>query len=87
MEALVKLGIIIDKLKLNIEREIKNIRIEQSRLSPKYFDYSRYENIIEDLMVLDLKRADHITAKVFFDNLIVIYCGFFLKFGFIPNIN
>ena len=38
-------------------------------------------------MVLDMKRADHITAKVFFDNLIVVYCGCFLKFGFIPNID
>jgi len=69
---------------MQIEREIKNIRIEQSRLPPKFFDYSRFENLVEDLQLLELKRADHITAKIFCDDLLVIYCGCFLKFGSIP---
>lgn len=67
-----------------IEREIKNIRISQSRLPPKFFDYSRFENLVEDLQLLELKRADHITAKIFCDNLLIIYCGSYLKYCELP---
>lgn len=39
-DALIKLGLTIDKQKIHIERELKKIRIEQARLPKKYFDYS-----------------------------------------------
>lgn len=84
-DALIKLGLTIDKQKIHIERELKKIRIEQARLPKKYFDYSQYENLIDDLQDLEGRRADHITAKMFYENLIVIYCGCYLKFGFIQQ--
>lgn len=65
-----------------IERELKSIKTEQSRLPKKYFDYSRYENLITDLYDLDEKRADHIIAKIYFDYLCIIYCGCYIKFEF-----
>lgn len=39
--------------------------------------------MIDYLQDLEGRRADHISAKIFFDNLIVIYCGCYLKFGFL----
>jgi hypothetical protein len=36
--------------------------------------------------VLEARKSDHVYAKVFCDNLIVLYCGNCLKFGrLIPN--
>ena len=83
-DALIRLGLTVDKQKIHIERELKKIRVEQSRLPKKYFDYSRYEHLVDDLRELEGRRADHITAKIFFENLVVIYCGCYLKFGFLP---
>jgi len=39
---------------------------------------------VEDLQLLELKRADHITAKIFCDSLLIVYCGSYLKYGEIP---
>lgn len=80
-DALLKLGETLDKKKINLERQIKIIRTEQSKLPKKYFNYSKYENLIEDLKILEDKRADHITAKLFYENLVVVYCGCYLKYG------
>lgn len=80
-DAFLKLGETLDKKKTYLEREIKKIREEQSKLPKKYFNYSKYENLIEDLQMLEEKRSDHITAKILYDNLVVVYCGCYLKFG------
>lgn len=40
---------IIESKKAALERKIKNIRLRQQRLPKKLFDYSQYENLIDDL--------------------------------------
>lgn len=32
-------------------------------------------------MILEEKRTDHISAKIFFESLIIVYCGNQLKYG------
>ena len=42
--------------------------------------------MIEDLLILESRRTDIIYAKIYFSNLVVIYCGQYIKYGFlVPN--
>ena len=37
-------------------------------------------------MILEGKPTDHVYAKVYFDNLVIVYCGQYVKFGkLVPN--
>jgi len=47
------------------------------------FDYSQYENLIDDLIDLEDVRSDNVYAKIYFENLVVVYCGQYLKYGFL----
>lgn len=77
---------ILEQKKIILDRKLKLIRQVQERKPRKLFDYSQYENIIDDLIELEGKRSDYIFAKIYFDNLIVIYCGKYIRFGyFYPN--
>lgn len=80
-DAFKKLGETLDKKQIYLERQIKSIRLEQSKLPKKYFNYAKYENVVEDLQRLEARRSDHITAQIFFENLVVVYCGCYLKYG------
>lgn len=60
---------------------IRQIWNKQKRLPPSLFDYQEYENLIEDLQDLENKRSDVIFAKLFTDNLVVIFSGQCLKYG------
>ena len=51
------------------------------RLPKSQFDYGEYENLIEDLQDLENKRSDIIYAKLFYEDLVVVYSGKFLKYG------
>lgn len=52
----------------------------------KLFDYSHYENLIDELLELEAKKADYIFAKIYYDDLVVIYCGKYVRYGrIIPN--
>ena len=84
-DALFKLGMILDKQKSYIEREIKNVKTDQSRLPKKFHDYSYYEQLVTKLNELDKKRADHITSKIYFDLLCIIFGGCYIKFGFLDE--
>lgn len=42
--------------------------------------------MIDDLTLLEGKNSNVVYAKVFYDNLIVIYCGKYVKYGWLmPN--
>jgi hypothetical protein len=45
------------------------------------FDYGEYENLIEDLQEMENKRSDIVYAKLFYEDLVVVYSGKFLKYG------
>ena len=54
---------------------------------PKSFhNYYEYENIIDDLLELEYKDPARINAKIFCDNLVVMWCGKYVTYGrLIPN--
>ena len=82
-DAQTKLNDIIESKKASLERKIKNIRLKQQRLPKKFFDYSQYENLIDDLIDLGDAKSDNVYAKIYFENLVVVYCGQYLKYGFL----
>ena len=85
-DAFTKMTEVIESKKSVLDRKINNIRMVQARLPKKYFDYSLYENMIEDLLTLESRRTDIIYAKIYFSNLVVVYCGQYIKYGFlVPN--
>lgn len=70
-----------------LDRTIKQVALVQARLPKKLFDYSQYDNLIEDLVALEGKKPDYIQANIYGDNLVVLYCGKYVKFGkLLPNL-
>lgn len=67
--------------KHDLDRKINNIRAAQARLPKKLFDYGQYENLIDDLLELEGKSTDIVYAKIYSENLVIIYCGQYVKFG------
>jgi len=42
--------------------------------------------LIEDLITLESKKSDYVYAKIYCNNLVLVYCGNYVKFGkLIPN--
>jgi hypothetical protein len=42
--------------------------------------------LIDDLITLETKRSDYVYAKVYCENLLLVYCGNYVKFGWlVPN--
>lgn len=80
-----KLENIIEQKKTLVERKIKYIWSIQKRLPKEYFDYSEYENLIDDLQVLDGKDSDIVCSRIYYENLVVVYCGQYLKYGFLEK--
>lgn len=80
-----KLNDIVEGKKSQLERKIKNIRLRQQRLPKKLFDYSQYENLLDDLVDLEDVRSDLVYAKIYYENLVVVYCGQYLKYGFLKK--
>ena len=66
---------------ITLEQKIKAIRNKQSRLPPKLFCYKNYENLIEDLEELEFKQTETIFSKILCDDLLIVYCGRFIKYG------
>jgi hypothetical protein len=48
-----------------------------------FHDYTEYDNLISDLEKLENQNQDfgNVEAKIYNDNLVVIYCGNYVKFG------
>ena len=81
-----KLTEIINDKKYVMDRTIKQVALIQARLPKKLYDYSQYENLIEDLVALEGKQSDYVYAKIYYEDLVVIYCGKYVKYGrIIPN--
>lgn len=51
----------------------------------KLYDYTIYENKIEDLVKLETKKSDYVYSKVYCDNLLVVYTGNQLKYIFLDK--
>lgn len=64
-----------------LEKKINNVRVLQSRRPEVLHDYSEYENLWKDLLQVENQDTSLIFAKFYYDHLIVIYCGNYLKFG------
>jgi hypothetical protein len=77
---------ILENKKANYDRKINSIRLIQSRYPKKLFEYTQYENLIDDLLELESQEANYVYAKVYYDDLVVIYCGRHVKYGrLVPN--
>jgi hypothetical protein len=62
------------------------LRNTQARLPKKLYDYTRYEKLIDDTIEMESKKSDHVFAKIFYDDLLVLYCGKYVQYGrLIPN--
>jgi hypothetical protein len=72
--------ILIGKKK-KYDRKISNLCKIQTRLPIALHDYSEYENIIDELTILEGRTSNSVFAKVYYDDLIVLYCGKYVKFG------
>jgi pantothenate kinase-related protein Tda10 len=78
--------IIYENKKYDLDRKINNIRAAQARLPKKLFDYNQFENLIDELLELEGKEINNVYAKVYHDNLVVVYSGQYVKFGkLVPN--
>jgi hypothetical protein len=85
-DAQVGLQEILDNKKANYDRKINSIRLIQSRLPKKLFDYTHYENLIEESLDLEGQQADSVYAKIYYDSLVVVFCGRYVKYGrLVPN--
>jgi len=47
------------------------------------FNYAEYETLINDYIELCDKALDNVFAKIYNDNLIIIYCGRYLYYGYL----
>ena len=68
-------------MKIKLTRKINNLRIRQSRLPVELHDYSEYDQLIQDLIEVENKKLENIYAKIYFRDLVVIYCGNYLMYG------
>lgn len=65
---------------------MKLTRVNQGRIPKSLHDYFEYENMIDDLIELENIDPAKIQAKIFCENLVVLYCGKYVSFGrLIPN--
>lgn len=80
------LQVILDGKKADFDRKIRqNCKIQQ-RKPPALREYAEFENMIDDLTLLEGRNANVVYAKIFFDNLVIIYCGKYVKYGWLtPN--
>jgi hypothetical protein len=80
------LTVILEDKKQQYDRKIsQNCKIQQ-RKPPALRDYVEFENMIDDLTLIEARNSNTVFAKVFYENLIVIYCGKYVKYGWlIPN--
>ena len=62
------------------------MRINQARIPKSLHNYFEYENLIDELIELENIEPNRVYAKIFCENLVVMYCGKYVTFGrLIPN--
>lgn len=64
-----------------IAHKLNAIRIVQTRWPRSLHDYTEYDTLLLELRVLENKKVNDIYAKCYFEDLLIIYCGNYLKFG------
>ena len=64
-----------------IAHKLSAIRIVQTRWPRSLHDYTQYDTLLQELRYLENKKVNDIYAKCYYDDLIIIYCGNYLKFG------
>jgi len=74
-------GLINESRISKIDRKMNNIRSIQSRWPESMHDYSEYDNLWRDLKNLENEDTSKITSRFYYDDLIVIFCGNYLKYS------
>ena len=74
------MNIIGDQIR-EIQRKIVQIRTIQTRWPETLHDYGEYDNLIKDEFDLGKKDTSTVFAKQYYDDLVIIYKGNYLKFG------
>jgi hypothetical protein len=80
-DAQTKIETLVETQKHTLDMKINSIRASQSRMPKSLFDYSQYENAIEDLLALEGKSTTDVYAGVYGENLVVVYSGQYVKYG------
>ena len=76
---------ILDIRKTDLRIRIKLINMTQ-RIQPSHFhDYSDYDYLIKELKILEAIDVTKITARIFSENLVIVYCCNSLKFGWLQE--
>ena len=68
-----------------IAHKLNAIRIVQTRWPRCLHDYTQYDTLLHELRTLENKKVNDIYAKCYFEDLVIIYCGNYLKFGRIKD--
>jgi hypothetical protein len=69
-----------------LDRKMKLLRMNQGRIPKSLHDYFEYEEMIDELIELETIDPARIYAKIFCKNLVVLYCGKYVSYGWlIPN--
>ena len=53
----------------------------QIRLPKHFHEYGTYDNLIRDFRKIESIQLKNIKVKFYYDDLIILYCGNYLKFG------
>ena len=65
-----------------INQKIEHIKLIQKRLPKALHNYNEYDNLIQDYFNLQSQKGNQtIYAKYYYDDLIILYCGNYLKYG------
>lgn len=64
-EAQKNLATMNDRRKSHLDRQINSIRASQARLPKQLFDYTQYENKIDELLRLETKKCDYVYSKIY----------------------
>ena len=76
-----KLEIILENRMKEINQKIEHIKLIQKRLPKALHNYNEYDNLIQDYYNLQSQGNQTIYAKYYYDDLIILYCGNYLKYG------
>ena len=77
-----KLENILENRMKEINQKIEHIKLIQKRLPKALHNYNEYDNLIQDYFNLESQKGNQtIYARYYYDDLIILYCGNYLKYG------
>lgn len=65
----------------DILRQLHKIKMVQVRLPAEFHDYSTFDSLIMEYQQLEKTQLKNIKCKFYYDDLVILYCGNYLKFG------